>query len=99
MPDDDKRLEDRVRTGCLGTLIPLTLGIFGIHEIIHPRKVSYLFHAPADPHASIRIDFCALGLAVITHAFGFVPYQRFQILRYLLGIGGVALFVYGLARP
>jgi|tagenome__1003787_1003787.scaffolds.fasta_scaffold14693138_1 hypothetical protein len=87
---------DRAKTGCLGILLPLALGVFGVHRVLHPPHVDYLFHRPVDPSTRIPVGIFALGLALILHGMGFVPYQRIPGLRYVIAALGVAIFVYGL---
>jgi uncharacterized RDD family membrane protein YckC len=46
-----------------------------------------------------QMGICALGIALCVHAFGFVPYQRIPLVKYLIAMAGVALFIYGLFWP
>jgi hypothetical protein len=52
-----------------------------------------------DPDVVVSTGFHSLGMAVVAHAFGFVPYERIPILKWLVAAGGVGLFIYGLTWP
>lgn len=92
-------VDDRVKTGCAGLLLPLVIAAFGYYRITHPRRLNRFTGTPNDPQDVVALGIVALGIAVVVHAFGFVPYHRIPVLKYLLAAAGVVLFVYGLKWP
>ena len=95
----DVDVDDRAKTWALGILIPLFFAAYGIYTIKHPWEVNHITGRMKDPDVVISTGFLALGMAVVAHAFGFVPYERIPILKWLVAAGGVGLFIYGLTWP
>ena|SRR2546423_726739 len=89
--------DDKVKTGCMGVLLPIVLAAFGVHRIMHPPKVSYLFHTPIDPRTRIPTGIVALGMALVAHGLCFVPYERIRGLKYVIALLGVGVFFLGLS--
>lgn len=95
---EDSKADDRVKTGCMGILVPIAVAAHGIYRIVRPRRHD-LFGRLVDRDFVIGTGIAALGIAVFVHAFGFVPYARFPVLKYTVATGGVAVFLYGLTWP
>lgn len=96
MRDD---VNDRARTWGLGILLPLFFAAYGIYTIKHPWEVNRITGRMKDPDAVISTGILALGMAVVAHAFGFVPYERIPLLKWLVAAAGVGVFIYGLTWP
>ena len=88
--------EERVKTGCIGLLLPLATVAFGYRLISHPNRPNRFTGTPSDPQDMIALGIAALGIALCVHAFGFVPYDRIPVFKYLLALAGVVLFFMGL---
>lgn len=95
----EEDLDDRAKTGCMGILLPCLLAAYGIYRITHPRKLSRITGTLRNPEELVALGISALGLALVVHAFGFVPYDRVPLLRYIFAAVGVSVFFYGLAWP
>ncbi len=92
-------VDDRAKTWGLGILIPLFFAAYGIYTIKHPWEINRITGRMKDPDVVISTGLLALGMAVVAHAFGFVPYERFPILKWVIAATGVAVCIYGLTWP
>jgi hypothetical protein len=90
-------LDDRVKTGCMGILLPLALAAYGVHRILHPIKLNRFTGRLMETDDVVSLGICALGMALFAHGWGFVPYTRIPFLKYLVMGLGVVAFVYGLS--
>ncbi len=90
-------VDDRVKTGCMGILLPLALAAYGVHRILYPRKLNRFTGRPVETDDVVSLGICALGMALFAHGWGFVPYTRIPFLKYLVMGLGVVAFVYGLS--
>jgi hypothetical protein len=93
--------EDRIKTGCLGILIPLFFGAYAVRWIIERRAGRIRFRdigkQPLTGEAAVALGITALGICLFVHALGFVPYERFPLLKWLLAAAGVVVFFIGLS--
>jgi hypothetical protein len=94
LKEDDDDLRERAKTDCLGLLLPLAVNAYALYNFTHPRRGDYTFHRPLNPDTIV-----GLGIALLLHAIGFVPYERVPFLKYLLAAAGLALFLYGASWP
>jgi hypothetical protein len=83
----------------MGFLLPLALAAYGVSRIAHPRELNRFTGRWRNPEDVVALGICALGIALCVHAFGFVPYQRIPLVKYLIAAAGAALFIYGLYWP
>lgn len=91
IPASDIEADDKVKTGCMGILLPLVIAAFGFHRLTHPRRLNRFTGLPNESHDVMALGGLALGIALIVHAFGFVPYARVPFLRYALAVTGTAI--------
>jgi hypothetical protein len=91
-------LDDRVKTGCMGLLLPLGMAAYGLYYIRHPRMLNR-FGRVMETDVVIGMGIMAVGMAVFVHALGFVPYERISFLKWLVAAVGVGVFIYGLTWP
>lgn len=92
-------VDDHAKTWALGIVIPLIFGTYGIYTIKHPWELDRFTGRMKDPDVVITTGLLALSMAVVAHAFGFVPYERIPLLKWLIAAAGVGLFIYGLTWP
>jgi hypothetical protein len=92
--------EDRTKTGCMGVLLPLIFGAYAVRWIVTERagpiRLRDIGRGPTTGEAAIALGITTLGLCLFVHAFGFVPYQRIPIVKWLLAAAGVAVFILGI---
>ena len=53
----------------MGILLPMAVAAYGLFRIIHPKRLSYVFHTPIDPPI-MWLGICALGIALAVHGLG-----------------------------
>lgn len=87
---------DRSRTVWMGILIPLACAAFGLYRIVYPHEYNRGTAQFYEGDAVVGLGINALGIAVVVHALGFVPYQRIPAVKYMVAATGIVLFVYGL---
>lgn len=87
--------DDKVKTGCMGILIPLACAGFGLYRILHPHEYNRGIGHAYEGAAVVGLGLNALGIAVFVHALGFVPYERIPWLKRLVAAVGVDLFICG----
>lgn len=92
-------VDDPAKTWGLGILLPLFFAGYGINTIKNPWEVNRFTGGTKDPDVVISTGFLALGMAVVAHARGFVPYERIPLLKWLVAAAGVGVFIYGLTWP
>jgi hypothetical protein len=96
--NEDDELDDHVKTGCMGILIPLAVAAYGIYRMMHSKGVTYRGQ-PRPPDDVIGGGIAALGMALFVHGLGFSPYEKVRFLKYVVAGIGIAVFVYGLTWP
>jgi hypothetical protein len=88
--------DDRAKTGCAGIAIPLACLVYAAFWFATPESLSSWAIRPIRGADAAALGVSIIGLALFVHAFGFVPYQRYPVLRWLLVLGGVSLFFKGI---
>lgn len=88
--------DDRVKTGCMGILIPLFFGALALRWIVQKRTFRVASHATTG-EAAVGMGIMTLGICLFVHALGFVPYERVPLLKWLLVAAGVGVFFLGLS--
>lgn len=96
---ESEDIDERAKTWALGILIPLFFAAYGIYTIKYPWEINRITGRMKGPDVVISTGILALGMAVVTHALGFVSYERIQFSKWVIAAAGVGLCLYGLTWP
>ena len=95
LPDAEDGSGERIKSGCMGILLPAVTAAYGLYYLSHRRMLDR-FGRLRDPDVVISIGLCAIGIAIFVHGLGFVPYERVRGLKYFVAACGATVFFLGL---